>query len=205
MGTWQERIRQAFSNRNLEASLQQEERQRSLGAEVRLQQDIFDKRKQREEEARRTLEKIGALDLLNKIKTDVWRTGNIVRLSDSDGIEGGLAIETSYRGNYSESGSSDYSYVPRSYHGIWVDRLSLRAGVDILSLKANSIILGDSHQFSSKGVGMRSGKSSEPFAYPKYIQVYEKDLPRTRSELENALLGMCESRIVDRTLPNDLK
>ena len=199
MGTWHERLMQAFLNRDSETRNQLEERRRELEAQRRNQQEGTERERQSVELAQRILGEVGAAEILDRVRYGVWRTGHIAEYLDT------VALTASHRGNYSESGSSDYGYVPRSYYGNWVDHLSLSVSIDGFSLKANSLHIEDSRKFATLGVGSRSGKSSEPFSVVKFVTLYEGDLVKTKAELENVVLGMCESRISRRTLPQDLK
>ena len=201
MTDWNERIAKAALTRD-DLALQKAERERqqqaarereSAEGEIRRRQDL--------EKLKAFLKSIGADDILEKAKA-VWRTGTIVTEIDEESAKAKTILETSYRGTYQESGSSDYGYSPRTLTGIWRDRLLIEAFTDLDSSLHLSVL--DLHEFKTSGGWFDSDGPSTRGRKPSvFVNVEQGNNTDTRGNLEEIVLGLCEARVIGKTLPFD--
>lgn len=193
MGNWQERVRQMVEKESLRA-IYIRETSRKLG--LQKQQEI--------EKTKGILRSIGVYEILEKAKA-VWQTGKVLTEIDEDNGGVKVILEVQYDGSFSESGSSDYSYVPRILKGIWRDRLVIETSPN------GNISVIDLHEFKTPGGWFNSdnrygsGKNDSDNCARSFVKTDFNDYAKTRREVEESTRKFCESRILSKTLPLDYR
>lgn len=207
MSNWQERIKEAFNNRQ-DAEHRQIEDERWRQATVRQRAaDQETERQRRLQEARNILESIGVREMLERVR-QVWKMGHISVTEEGSTV----SLEWRRRGYEWRGGNStSYEYGGGGRHykvnGIWRDVLEIT-----LSQSLDTLSVCDAHHFveEKKDWDGKHWVTDFPPAFyhtrdAKYVHFERGNFHKARVELERAVLGLVESRIKLHRLPLGLK
>lgn len=204
MSNWKERVFKAFSDRNALDRQKVEEERRKSDEETRALMERETKRKRGLLEARELLTKIGARELLKRVR-DVWGVGNVVEKEIIDGATG-LPEAVSVALVWERQGKRITSHADQAGNYI-LDPPSKGTYIDEILISATNgfgVKVSDSSRFRDRaGTSVPVEHGSTILPRQSIVFVAHRPSAEVKSEVEETLLAFCESRIRNKRLPRD--
>ncbi len=176
MSNWQERIRQALNERDASERGRQEKVRRDREQEQREQRESESTHRKRPQEARDIFARVGAREILESARRDVWHVGIVTVEDKSDSVLAKLELERkgTNRDTWTDQGGNGRT--GPDYKGSWIDRLSIEVRTGYAEVSdLRGFISGPHRDLGSLAYG---------FPERKLVNINSADYVKSRSELK---------------------
>lgn len=207
---FQERIRDASSERQKKEKEMENWRRQQEEDRKKQIKDEDTRRENRLREARRVLEILKIHDILEMVRSNVWKVGNITAIRElgsnlKRGLEEGMAISLEYK----ERGTAHF-YDP-SVDDVIHSQMKgvIKQTLMIFSSDGQHVSIRDDAEFDNQDL-LDKLVREEP--HPRLLEVIgyggvevnPTNYGETKNKIVETVIGLCETRIRERKLPREL-
>lgn len=212
MSNWQEKIKQALSDRQTEDKRKFEEEQERQRRIISYDLETANLRKRRIQESRNFLERINAHEILQKAQ-EVWGVGNIaIKTYDWEvAAELSVVYEGIHFSDHYSGGQEVFESWTTTDRGLWRDSLLIipESSIDLVIFDCHVFIGSQpNREFPNPNKGPLP-HYSKPYKHGYSFQTARKILDENvvslREKTKEAVLDMCIARINSHHLPSDFK